>query len=124
MGDSDATATRTPAASAVAGAEEPAAKPSVKKGEKANKKPAMTVEGNPHVTGRLLLVEIGANGVEFSVKGKKGKAMAFSLNGFEQSRMTAATALLGSVLQNKGKLRVEYTAAGDSKGVTRISAHS
>jgi hypothetical protein len=95
-----------------------AAKPDVKaapkKVKKKDKKPVATPEAIPHVTGRLQSVEVGADGVEFAVKGKKGKAEIFSLQGMEPSAVPAAAALLAGLVVSKAKLRVEYAMTGEN----------
>ncbi len=95
-----------------------AAKPEVnaatKKDKKKDKKPVTTPEAVPHVTGRLLHVEVGANGVEFAVKGKKGKTEVFSLKGMELSAVPAAAALLAGLVVSKAKLRAEYVMTGEN----------
>jgi hypothetical protein len=117
MGENDlspAKAPETPTA-------EPA-KPASSKKSKKRSKPEMEVP--PHITGRLLQVDVGASGVGFAVKGKKGKVEAFTLKGTEPFGALAAS-LLAALLAGKSKLRVEFTEqAGGSRTVLSLRAHS
>lgn len=95
----------------------------VKKDKKKDKRPSETAENLPHVTGRLLRFDVGTNGVEFSIRGKRDKTEVFSLKGMDATTMTAAAALMAGLLNSKTKLRVEYSTSGDSKLVSKIRAH-
>ena len=124
MGENEATEIKTPAALPAVTAEKPAAKAAPLKEKKKDKKPVAKPDAVPHLTGRLLHVEISAKSVEFAIKGKKGKAEVFSLKGMDASAIPAAAAMLASLLESKTKLRVEYMSAGDARTVSKIRAHN
>ena len=124
MGENETTDVKTLPASVSVVVEKSLVKPVPNKDKKKDKKTIAKPETAPHVTGRLMLVEISAKGVEFEVKGKKGKAEQFSLKGMDASALPAAAAMLATLLERKSKLRVEYTISGDSRIVSKICAHS
>lgn len=106
-------------------AEKPVVKAPLKKTKKKDKKPLVTIEAVPHVTGRLLHMEAGTSGVTFAIKGKKGKVELFSLSGMELSSIPAAAAMLAGLVVSKTKLRVEFSMTSDnSRTIKKIHAHS
>ena len=94
------------------------------KDKKKDKKLVSSPEVVPHLTGRLLNVEVGSGGVEFAIKGKKGKAELFNLKGMDATAVPAAAAMLASLLESKTKLRVEFTTSGDARTVSKLRAHN
>ena len=104
--------------------EKPAVKAAPTRDKKKDKKTVAKPEAVPHVTGRLMQVEISAKGVEFAIKGKKGKAEVFTLKGMDSSAVPAAAAMLATLLESKTKLRIEYTSSGESRTVSKIRAHN
>lgn len=123
MGENESTEVKTLEAPVAATLEKPVAKVSPSKSKKKDKKLVAKPAGGPHLTGRLMQVEISATGVEFAIKGKKGKPEVFSLKGIEASTVPAAAAMLASLLESKTKLRVEYTTTGEARTVSKIRAY-
>ena len=123
MGENVTTDVKTLPAPVSVVVEKPTVKPVPTKDKKRHKKTVAKPESAPHVTGRLMLVEISANGLEFTVKGKKGKAEVFSLKGMDASALPAAAAMLATLLERKSKLRVEYTISGDSRSNRAVILH-
>jgi hypothetical protein len=105
-------------------AEKPAVKAAPVKEKKKDKKTVAKPEAAPHVTGRLLQVEIGASGIDFTIKGKKNKSEVFSLKGLDASARPAAAAMLATLLESKAKLRVEFTSSGETRTVNKLRAHN
>jgi chromatin remodeling complex protein RSC6 len=124
MGENETTEVKAPAAPQAAAAEKPVVKTEATKDKKKEKRTVAKPDAAPHLTGRLLQVEISTKGVEFAVKGKKGKAEVFSLKGMDAAAVPAAAAMLANLLGSKTKLRVEYTMSGDARTVSKISAHN
>lgn len=125
MGENEAIEANAPVAVVPAVDEKSAVKTAVKKDKKKDKKPVATVDATPHVTGRLVHVEVDASGVAFAIKGKKGKAEEFSLKGMETFAIPAATALLAGLVASKSKARIEFSTASDNvRVVKKIRAHS
>lgn len=125
MGDNEGTEAKTQAAAVPSAAEMPAVKAMAKKDKKKDKKPSETLDAAPHVTGRLLHVDVGVNGVAFAIKGKKGQTEEFSLNGMELTAVPAAAAVLAGLVASKTKLRVEFSADSETdRTVKKIRAHS
>jgi hypothetical protein len=125
MGENEAIEAKAPAAMVPAVDEKSVVKAEVKKDKKKDKKPVATIEATPHVTGRLLHVEVDASGVAFAIKGKKGKADEFSLKGMESFAIPSATALLAGLVTSKSKVRVEFSTTSDNvRVVKKIRAHS
>jgi hypothetical protein len=126
MGDTEMNDSKTAATSAQATAlpEKPATKVVPQKTKK-EKKAKVPVEPVPHVTGRATQLEVGASGVQFSVKAKKGKVEEFNLKGFESGLIPAALAMIAAAVTNGAKIRVEYsTAAEGGRSVTRLRVQS
>jgi hypothetical protein len=121
MGENEATESKVTAAPVVA-TEKAAVKAASTENKKKDKPLVAKPETVPHLTGRLLQVEIGSGGVEFAIKGKKSKAEVFSLKGMDASAMPAAATLLAGLLESKAKLRVEFTAMGDTRTVNKLRA--
>lgn len=122
MGENEATEVKALAAPVVAILEKPTVKATLPKEKKKDKKTVAKPDPTPHVTGRLLHAEIDAKGIEFAIKGKKGKAETFSLKGLDSAVMPAAAAMLAGLLESKTKLRVEYTTSGDARTVSKLRA--
>lgn len=127
MGENETIEVRPPVAP-IAPAAAPLEKLTLKaptaKDKKKDKKLVPNPEVVPHLTGRLLSVEVGSGGVEFAIKGKKGKAETFTLKGMDATAAPAAAAMLASLLESKIKLRVEYTTSGDARTVNKLRAHN
>lgn len=124
MGEIGTTEATSPAAPAAATLEKPAALATSSKDKKKDKKTVAKPEAVPHVTGRLLHVEIGTKSVEFAIKGKKGKAEVFTLKSMDAAAVAAGAAMLASLIGHKTKLRVEYATSGETRTVSKIRAHN
>ena len=127
MGENETIEVRAPVAPtapAAAPLEKLTLKAPTAKDKKKDKKLVSNPEVVPHLTGRLLSVEVGSGGVEFAIKGKKGKAETFTLKGMDATAAPAAAAILASLLESKTKLRVEYTTSGDARTVNKLRAHN
>jgi hypothetical protein len=125
MGESEVMEVKVPPAAVTPVAKKPEVKAAPKKDKKKDRKSAITIEAAPTVTGRLLYMEVGTSGVEFAIKGKKGKAEVFSLNGFAVSTLPAAAAMLAGLVVSKTKLRVEFSMNSESgRTINKIRAHS
>jgi hypothetical protein len=124
MGENETIEVKAPAAPAAAPLEKLVAKTPTTKDKKKDKKLVLNPEGVPHLTGRLLNVEVGSSGVEFAIKGKKGKAESFNLKGMDASAVPGAAAMLATLLESKTKLRVEFTTSGDTRTVSKLRAHN
>lgn len=125
MGENEVMEATAPTAATQSVLENPVAQTAIGKAKKKDKKPLVAIEAAPHVSGRLLHMDVGASGVTFSIKGKKGKAELFSLSGMELSSIPAAAAMLAGLVVSKTKLRVEYSSTSDGgRVVKKICAHS
>lgn len=124
MGENEMIEIKTPETSEKV-VEMPIVKTAPKKGKRKDKRPLITIEPAPHLTGRLLHVEIGSGGVAFAIKGKKGKAEEFSLRGLDASGLPAAAALLAALVASKSKMRVEFSMTAEGgRTVNKIRAQS
>jgi hypothetical protein len=125
MGENEAIETKALAAVVLAVDGKSIAKAAEKKDKKKDKKLVASLDATPHITGRLLHVEVGVTGVAFAIKGKRGKAEEFSLKGMETFAIPAATSLLAGLVASKSKLRVEFSVTSDNvRVVKKIRAHS
>lgn len=90
-----------------------------KKSGKASKSAKSAADASPHVTGRVMHVEIDSADAAFSVKPKKGKIETFRLN--EAGFLASAATLLVAAIGSKAKVRVEYSEVSDGKrSVTKL----
>ena len=124
MGDNETTEVKATPAPVATTAEKPAVKPDPIKVKKKDKKLVLKPDAAPHLTGRLLQVEIGSSGIEITMKGKKGKQEVFSLKGMNTAAIPAAAALLAGLLESKAKLRVDFTSSGDNRTVHKLRANA
>ncbi len=124
MGENETVEVKVPAAAVLAVVEKPIVKAAAKKTKKKDKKPVATPDAAPHVTGRLLHMEVGTDVVAFAIKGKKGKAEVFTLKGMDSSAVPATAAMLASLVASKTKLRVEYSTSNENNRLVKmIRAH-
>jgi hypothetical protein len=125
MGENEGTEVKSPSAVVPPAAEKPEAQATAKKDKKKDKKPSVTPDAMPHVTGRLLHLDVGANGVAFAIKGKKGQTEEFNLKGMELTTVPAVAAVLAGLVASKTKLRVEFSATNETgRIVKKIRAQS
>jgi hypothetical protein len=67
------------------------------------------------VSGKLTHLAVGPSGIEFSIKGKKGKAESFNLSDLPNAIMPSAAAMLTTASVGRTKIRLEFSSLAEGQ---------